>query len=102
MPWFEAVADWYDNIYLPLATKIREEGILSFFPGRTEADLVVWVLRHWNKLERDYGGEEVAADEAVQDFAQRTRANPLRRPWAWFERTVLGKPVDEAEEGEGR
>jgi uncharacterized ParB-like nuclease family protein len=97
MPWAEAVADWYDNIYLPLATKIREEGILSFFPGRTEADLVMWVLRHWSKLERDYGGEEVAADEAVEDFAERTRANPFRRAWAWFERTVLGKPVDEDE-----
>ena len=95
IPWSDAVTDWYDNIYLPLATKIREEGILSLFPGRTEADLVVWVLRHWNKLERDYGGEEVAAAEAVEDFAQRTRANPLRRTWAWFERTVLGKPVDE-------
>ena len=95
MPWSEAVADWYDHIYLPLANKIREEDILSFFPGRTEADLVVWVLRHWSKLERDYGGEEVLADEAVEDFAGRTRANPFRRIWAWFERTVLGKSVDE-------
>lgn len=95
IPWLEAVADWYDNIYLPLATKIREEEILSLFPGRTEADLVVWVLRHWTKLERDYGGEEVEASEAVEDFAERTRSNPFRRTWAWFERTVLGKPVDE-------
>ncbi len=97
IPWSEAVADWYDNIYLPLANKIREEDILSFFPGRTEADLVVWVLRHWSKLERNYGGEEVAPDEAVEDFAERTRSNPFRRAWAWFERTVLGKPVDEDE-----
>src|SRR6185295_7763450 len=62
IPWSEAVADWYDSIYLPLATKIREESILSLFPGRTEADLVVWVLRHWNKLERNYSGEAWAAD----------------------------------------
>ncbi len=97
IPWPEAVADWYDHIYLPLATKIHEEGILTFFPGRTEADLVMWVLRHWSKLERDYGGEEIAPDEAVEDFAERTRANPFRRTWAWFERTVMGKPVDEEE-----
>lgn len=95
MPWLEAVADWYDHIYLPLVTKIREEGILSFFPGRTEADLVVWVLRHWDKLERDYGGEEVLPDEAVEDFAERTRANPFRHLWAWIERKFMGKPVDE-------
>ncbi len=95
MPWSEAVADWYDHIYLPLATKIREENILSLFPGRTEADLVVWVLRHWDKLERDYGGEEIQPGEAVEDFAERTRANPFRRLSAWIERKLLGKPVDE-------
>jgi uncharacterized ParB-like nuclease family protein len=95
MPWPEAVADWYDTIYLPLATKIRAENILSLFPGRTEADLVVWVLRHWDKLERDYGGEEVQPGEAVEDFAERTRANPFRRLSAWIERKFLGKPVDE-------
>lgn len=97
MPWLEAVADWYDNVYLPLATKIREEGILTYFPGRTEADLVVFLLRHWNRLEREYGGEEVLPAEVVEDFAERTRANPLRRVVAWIERKVMGKPVDEEE-----
>jgi hypothetical protein len=101
IPWFEAVADWYDTTYMPLVEKIREEEILSLFPGRTEADLVVFVLRHWSKLERDYGGEEVAPGEAVVDFAERTRSNPFRRAWAWFERTILGKPVDEEDEVEG-
>jgi len=59
--------------------------------------MVGFVLRHRSKLERDYGGEEVPPGEAVEDFAERTRANPFRRAWAWFERTVIGKPVDEEE-----
>jgi len=95
MSWPEAVVDWYDNVYLPLANKIREEDILAFFPGRTEGDLVVWVLRHWEKLERNYGGEDIPPGEVVEDFAGRTRANLLRRLLAWFERTWLGKWVDE-------
>lgn len=93
MTWLEAVADWYDHIYLPLAHKIQESQVLSFFPGRTEADLVVWVLRHWDKLERDYGGEDIPSAEVVEDFVARTRANPLRRTLAWIERNVLGRPV---------
>ncbi|MFN8454013.1 MAG: hypothetical protein U0401_04950 [Anaerolineae bacterium] len=97
MPWLEAVADWYDTIYLPLVNEIHEEEILGLFPGRTEADLVVFVLRHWSKLEREYGGEEVQPEEAVEDFAERTRANPFRRLSAWIERKVMGKPVDEEE-----
>ncbi len=96
MSWLEAVTDWYDNIYMPLVNKIQTEGmLLSFFPGRTEADLVVWVLRHWDKLERDYGGEEIPPEEAVEDFAERTRNNPFRRILAWIERKIIGKPVDQ-------
>jgi uncharacterized ParB-like nuclease family protein len=97
LPWLEAVVDWYDQIYLPLATKVQEEGILSLFPGRTEADLVVWILRHWEKLERAYGGEDVPPDEAFADFAKWTRLNPFRRVWAWIGRTFLGWPVDQDE-----
>lgn len=97
MSWLEAVVDWYDNIYLPLVTKIHGEDILTYFPGRTEADLVVWVLRHWGKLERDYGGEDILPDEVVKDFASRTRSNPFRRTLAWLERKLMGKPVAEEE-----
>ena len=93
--WLEAVTNWYDKIYLPLITKIQNEDILSFFPGRTESDLAVWVLRHWEKLERDYGGEDVAPDEAVEDFAERARSNIPRRVLSWVERKVMGKPVDQ-------
>ena len=97
MPWLEAVTDWYDKVYLPLANKIHEEGILAYFPGRTEADLVVWALRHWSKLEREYGGEDIPPDEVVKDFATRTRSNPFRRALAWVERRLMGKPVAEEE-----
>jgi uncharacterized ParB-like nuclease family protein len=95
MSWPEAVADWYDNIYLPLAKKIQEEGLLSYFPGRTEADLVVWMLDHWDRLEDEYGGENILPTEVVEDFAERVRANFPRRIIAWIERTLLGKPVNQ-------
>lgn len=94
MPWAQAVVDWYDHIYLPLADKIQESDILSLFPGRTEADLVVFVLRHWDKLTRNYGGEDIPANEALEDFVERTKANPLRRLLAWIERRLLGKTID--------
>ena len=31
----EAVAQWYDNVYLPVVDIIREQGILQYFPERT-------------------------------------------------------------------
>jgi hypothetical protein len=93
IPWPEVVTSWYDSVYVPLIKKIQAEEILAFFPGLTEADLVVWILRHQEKLERRYGGEDVLPSQAAEDFVERTRANPLRRLQAWIERNFFGKPV---------
>jgi hypothetical protein len=41
----EAVTDWYDRSFLPLVEAIREQGILRYFPGRTEADFYIWLSR---------------------------------------------------------
>lgn len=44
----EAVASWYDNVYMPLVRIIRKQGILKEFPGRTETDLYMWIItRQW-------------------------------------------------------
>lgn len=66
----EAVADWYDHIYLPVVEVIREQGILRDFPGRTETDLYVWVSEHRESLEQELGWqlkpEAVLANLATQ------------------------------------
>ncbi|KAA3654291.1 MAG: hypothetical protein DWQ04_34640 [Chloroflexi bacterium] len=46
VPYEEAVASWYDHIYLHMIKIIREQGFLERFPGRTEADLYLWTLDH--------------------------------------------------------
>lgn len=47
----EAVTSWYDNVYLPAVKTIREQNLLSEFPGRTEADAYIWMLEHREALE---------------------------------------------------
>lgn len=46
VPYEEAVVSFYDNVYLPLLKLILEQDVIADFPGRTEADLVLWVLDH--------------------------------------------------------
>jgi len=50
VPYEEAVASWYDNAYLPLVSMLREQHTLDDFPGRTEADLYLWVVDHRQDL----------------------------------------------------
>ncbi|MEW5717499.1 MAG: transcriptional regulator [Chloroflexota bacterium] len=69
IPWDEAVASWYDNVYLPVVEAIRTHNILNDFPRRTEADLYLWITDHHYFLhEQD---QDVDLETAAVDFAER-------------------------------
>ena len=70
VPYQEAVTSWYDNVYLPIAQAIGEYGVLSRFPGRTEADLYIWISRWQHELSERYG-KPVSTKEAVDSFVDR-------------------------------
>lgn len=48
----QALRAWYTDIYQPGIAIIRQSGIMADFPGRTEADLFVWVWQNHEDLER--------------------------------------------------
>ncbi len=69
-----AVVDWYDKVYLPLVEVIRAEDVLESFPGRTVADLYLWVIEHRHYLqqmhEAELEGDQFPMQAAAQDFAE--------------------------------
>lgn len=69
--WEEAVASWYDNVYEPMVEAIREHDILEDFPGRTEADLYVWLIKHQGDMREQFGGDPMHPDETVDDFLEK-------------------------------
>lgn len=77
-PYNEAVASWYDNVYMPLVKIIREQGILESFPGRTEADLYLWIIEHQWYLRQEYGGE-VPMEQAVERFTEEYSSKKKKR-----------------------
>jgi nucleotide-binding universal stress UspA family protein len=60
----EAVAHWYDDVYLPVVELIRSQGVLHEFPTRTETDLYLWLLDHRAALEEALGWEVQTASVA--------------------------------------
>jgi hypothetical protein len=62
----EASASWYDNVYKPIADLIREYDILAHFPGRTEADLYLWITARWLELSR--AQKPAGPAEAIADI----------------------------------
>jgi hypothetical protein len=86
----EAAADWYDTVYKPMADYIHHERILQLFPGRTEADLIGWLLEYREWLQERYG-QEVDLKTALATF-KRQHYNVFQRFYAWAARR-LGWPV---------
>ena len=78
IPEDEAVCDWYDYLYLPLARIIRDRGILADFPGRTEADLYLWIMDHQHYL-REQFGSGVKVEQAAEHFADHYTTRPIKR-----------------------
>jgi len=64
----EAAASWYEKIYVPLIHMICEQNILEQFPGRTEADLYLWILEKQSDIKAEYD-LEVSLAEAAQALA---------------------------------
>lgn len=72
IPLEEAAAGWYDESYLPMVQAIREQGILRYFPGRTETDFFIWLARHRAELQNQLGWT-IAPDVAVTRLLARAR-----------------------------
>jgi hypothetical protein len=72
VPFSDAVASWFDSVYLPLVQIIREQDIMAQFTGRTEADLYLWIMQHKEYLAREYQ-TETALDQAAKDFTKRRK-----------------------------
>ena len=83
VPWHEEVASWRDNVYRPMIEVIRRSGILEEFPGRTEADLYLFVMDHLHHLREQYHDPRMPPDVAVEDFEQ-TQMPP--KPPGWWTR----------------
>lgn len=83
IPYEEAVTSWYDHVYCPAVEVIRRENILRYFPGRTEADLYVWLMQHLYHLREEYGDGasiEQAAAELVAEAGEKSLPTKVVQP----------------------
>ena len=75
VPFEEAACDWYDQAYLPVVRSFREKGLLRDFPGRTEADLYLWVSEYQLDLREELGWQ-IKPEVAASHLAAQVSARP--------------------------
>jgi hypothetical protein len=69
IPFSTALVSWFNNVYNPVIAIIKDQWLLVNFSGRTEADLYVWIIKHWDFLKRKYGAYSLA--DAAGDFSKK-------------------------------
>ena len=67
--WDEAVASWYDNVYLPLVAAILEHDLDRAFPKNTVTDLYWWVSEYQWLLREAYEGEDAVVGQLLSATA---------------------------------
>jgi len=70
IPFIKAGHSWYNNLYKPIIEIVREERILTRFPGRTEGDLYMWIIKHWDKLKNN-NKNNFTLQEAAVNFSSK-------------------------------
>jgi nucleotide-binding universal stress UspA family protein len=98
VPYAEAVAGWYDGVYLPVVRAIRERDLLADFPGRTEADLYLWISRHRAAL-REALEWEIEPGDAAADLAYQASPRIQRVVSRLADRVLDALMPDELEAG---
>ena len=69
----EALRDWYEYQYAPIAEMVREERILEAFRGRTELDLYLWIFNHRERLALEARDEAIPPEAAKEDIMRKRR-----------------------------
>jgi nucleotide-binding universal stress UspA family protein len=93
IPYDEAIRDWHQEVYLPLVLAIREQGLLRWFPGRTEADLYLWVSEQRAALEEELGWK-IRPEAAVTDVAAKESPAERQAVGDWRKTKIADRYTD--------
>ena len=84
IPFEQAAISWYKNVYAPIVNAIREEHILFQFPGYTEGDMYLWLVRRWDEMKRAQKNQNIPVREAARDIKKSNRGKTLLRYVKYF------------------
>ena len=87
IPLIQAARSWLENLYTPIVTTIRTGNLLARFPGRTEADLYIWIAKHWHELKDKYG-QEYPMEAAAVAFSKKHGTGFFENPVKWLKEKI--------------
>lgn len=88
MTFEEGAKSWFKNVYLPIADAIEKEHLLMEFPGQTEADLYMWLVRRWDEMKRI---NALATENDAAKAIKKEQKKPLIHRWVKYIQSKLNR-----------
>ena len=85
----EGAVSWYNNVYLPIVQAEGHEHLRAFYPGCTEADIYMWVVRKWDEMKRK--NAQITEDAAAKAIRDSEKKNWFQRWWAYLKQKFSRK-----------
>jgi hypothetical protein len=89
IPVEEGMLAWYDEFFFPIITVIEEERVLRRFPGRTAADLYVWIVKHQKEMAKTYQHMS-SIRSVVRNFSLKYGKNFIQKGQKLLRRLIRG------------
>ena len=93
IPYEEAAANWYKEVFLPVVNIILKRDILFDFPDRTATDLYLWAADHRASLEEEMGWD-IGAEAALTDLSEKHGTS--KKPGLRFLSKIINRVVPAA------
>ncbi len=84
----EGAVSWYKNVYQPIVSAIEREHLLSDYPGQTEADMYMWLVRKWDEMKRK--NAKATEADAAHEAKKEAKKHHLRR-WVSYIKGKLSR-----------
>ncbi len=86
----QGAVSWYQNVYLPIVQAEDHEHLKAFYPGCTEADIYMWLVRKWDEMKRKNAQiSEAAAAKAMKETEE--EKSFLKRWWQYLKQKFSRK-----------
>lgn len=83
----DAAKSWYKTIYVPIIEIVKEDNLINRFNNRTEADLYIWVVKHWDDLKNKYG-QDFPLDQATREYSELYGKNFIQRFLSYIKKII--------------
>lgn len=85
----EGAISWYKNVYTPIVEAVDHEHLQSLFPGCTEADIYMWLVRKWDEMKRT--DAQISENVAAKEMKKKEEKGKIKRWWQYLKQKLSRK-----------